>query len=168
MCSWPRATTEVSTPCDHNHQLAHPQGSPKTAKRHREASAHSRGKQQQHKQSELALCAVRCLKRKDQLTRADLLPTKAHQQRRQSTQSSGGAASPSAAPLLGVSPSWPRLQPNSAPACRTSKRVKAPGGKPQCARTKLGRCTNGLTQCRWVPKAPPDATGWPWSPVCTM
>ena len=108
------------------------------------------------------------LKRKDQLTRADLLPTKAHQQLRQSTQSSGGAASPSAAPLLGVSPSWPRLQPNSAPACRTSKRVKAPGGKPQCARTKLGRCTNRLTQCRWVPKAPPDATGWPWSPPCAM
>ena len=118
------------------------------------------------KQSELALCAVWCLKRKDQLTRADLLPTKAHQQRRQSTQSSGGAASPSAAPLLGVSPSWPRLQPSSAPAYRTSEWVRAPGGKPQCARTRFRNCTNRLTQCRWVTKAPPDATGCPWPPLC--
>ena len=161
MCSWPRATAEVSTPCDRNHQSAHPQGSPKTAKRHKEASAHSHGKQQQHKQSELALCVAGRPKRQDRLTKVDLLPSKAHQQLRQSTQPSGGAASPSAAPLLGVSPSWPRLQPNSAPACRTSKRVKAPGGKPQCARTSFKKCTNGLTltQCGWVPKAPPNATG---------
>ena len=143
-----------------------PTGTPTAAKRRRETSAHSHDKQQQHKQSELALCVVWWLKQKDQLTRADLLPTKAHQQLRQSTQPSGGAASPSAAPLLGVSSSWPRLQPSSAPAYRTSERVRAPGGKPQCARTSFRNCTNRLTQCRWVPKAPPDAAGCPWSPLC--
>eukprot|EP01050_Picozoa_sp_SAG11_P020012 SAG11_NODE_3289_length_2551_cov_2.607667_2_plen_166_part_00 len=93
-----------------------PTRTPTAAKRHREVSAHSHSKQQQHRHSVLVLCVVGWSKRLDRLTRVDLLPAKAHQQLHQSTQPSGGAASPSAAPLLGVSPSWPRLQPSQAPS----------------------------------------------------
>jgi hypothetical protein len=61
------------------------------------------------------------------------------------------------------------LGPASQPAVSSSGgEVRAPNGRPQCARTRTGSCTIRLTWVRYTHEAAPGALGCPRSALCAF